>query len=670
VRVGVDVGGTFTDLVAVASDGSLEIRKVASTPRDPAVGLFRAVDALIGMGDGGRGRGASGGRVPRPSSRVPIDVLVHGTTVATNALLERGGARVALVTTAGFEDLLWLRRQDRPALYDLARDHAPPLVERRDVVGVVERMGPAGPVVPLTEPEVTRVVAAVRGLTPAPGAVAVSLLFAFRHPAHERRLADALHAALPAVPVVASHEILPLFREYERTSTTTAEAYLRPKVSTYVARAAAQIAAPLQIMTSSGGTLAPEAATTRAASLALSGPAGGVVGARLVGQAVGIADLLTLDMGGTSADASLVTGGVALTEGAEVVAGIPLALPAILIETVSSGGGSIATVDEGGAMKVGPRSAGADPGPACYGRGGTEPTVTDACLALGWLDPAYPLADDVRLDRAAAERALRTLRPDGGGVAAGIVEVAAAVMARALKRVSVARGIDPRTMALLPFGGAGPLFGCALADALGMSRVVIPPHPGVLSALGLAAAPERVELLASLHVRLDGVDAAGIRKAFHPLGVGAASQLPGAVVTRFADCRFAGQGYEVTVPAPQDDPAALAAAFRTVHRARYGHADPDQAIELVNLRVAAERVVPAPGLGRRAGVGGPTPARREIGMRGGGSVRAEVWPLGELPPDLELRGPAVLAGPDATALIEPGWRGTVHRSGAVIVERR
>src|SRR6266511_779595 len=205
---------------------------------------------------------------------VPIDVLVHGTTVATNALLERGGARVALVTTAGFEDLLWLRRQDRPALYDLARDHPAPLVERRDVVGVVERMGPAGPVVPLTEPEVTRVVAAVRGLTPAPGAVAVSLLFAFRHPAQESRLADALHAALPAVPVVASHEILPLFREYERTSTTTAEAYLRPKVSTYVARAAAQIAAPLQIMTSRGGTLAPEAATTRAASLALSGPAG------------------------------------------------------------------------------------------------------------------------------------------------------------------------------------------------------------------------------------------------------------------------------------------------------------------------------------------------------------------------------------------------------------
>jgi N-methylhydantoinase A len=656
VRVGVDVGGTFTDLVAVASDGSLEIRKVASTPADPAIGLLRAVAEL--------------------GTRDPIDVLVHGTTVATNALLERRGARVALVTTAGFEDLLWLRRQDRPSLYDLARDHPPPLVERRDVVGAVERMGPEGPVVPLTDAEVARVVAAVRAQQPAPEAVAVSLLFAFRHPTHERRLAEALHAALPGVVVVASHEILPLFREYERTSTTAAEAYLRPRISTYVAGTAAKVPAPLQIMTSNGGTLAPGAAAARAASLALSGPAGGVVGARLVGEAVGIADLLTLDMGGTSADASLVTGGVALTEGAETVAGIPLALPAILIETVSAGGGSIATVDDGGALKVGPRSAGANPGPVCYGRGGTEPTVTDACLALGWLDPAQPLADDVRLDRAAAERALRTLGGDAGRVAAGIVEVAGAALARALKRVSVARGIDPRGMALLPFGGAGPLFGCALADALGMPRVVIPPHPGVLSALGLAAAPERVEVLASLHRRLGDMSAGDIRGAFQPLLTQVDGQLAGAVVTRFADCRFAGQGYEVTVPAPDDDPATLAAAFRDAHRARYGHADPDQPIELASLRVAAERLVPAPGIGRRGARGRgerggrPTPGRREIVTRGGTPAQAEVWPLGELPAGLVLRGPAVLAGPDATALIEAGWCGTVHASGAVIVERR
>ena len=654
MRVGVDVGGTFTDLIAARPDGTIEIRKVASTPREPTLGLFRAIDSLGSQA---------------------IDVLVHGTTVATNALLERRGARVALVTTAGFEDLLWLRRQNRPALYDLARDHPPPLVLRHDVVGVAERMGPDGAVLQLTDREASRVIDAVRALQGGVEAVAVSLLFAFRFPAHEQRLAAALRAALPGVPVVASHETLPVFREYERTSTTTAEAYLRLSVSTYLAKmadlAGARAIGTLRIMTSSGGTVAPGAAATHAAGLALSGPAGGVVGARVVGEAVGLRDLLTLDMGGTSADASLVTGGVALSEGAESVAGIPLALPAILIETVSAGGGSIAAVDEGGALKVGPRSAGADPGPACYGRGGTEPTVTDACLVLGWLDPAHPLADAVRLDRGKAERALSTLG-EPRATAAGIVAVATAVMARALKRVSVARGIDPRGMALVPFGGAGPLFGCALADALGMARVVIPPHPGVLSALGLAAAPERVELLASCHRPLTALDHTALAAAFRPLLAAAAAALPGegTVLVRFADCRFAGQGYEVTVLAPRDDPAELAAAFRAAHLARFGHAEVGQPIEVVNLRVVAERAVIPPALGRRAGVGAPTPQRREIVTRDGAAVRAEVWPLGELPRGLELKGPAVLAGPDATGLIEPGWRGTVHDSGAVMVERR
>lgn len=657
MRVGVDVGGTFTDLIAALPDGSLEIRKVASTPRDPSLGLVRAIDALGG------------------GPAHPIDVLVHGTTVATNALLERRGARVALVATAGFEDLLWLRRQDRASLYDLARDHPPPLVQRADVVGAEERMGPEGPVVPLTIREVSRVTDAVRAL--GAEAVAVVLLFAFRHPQHEQRLAAALRAALPGIPVVTSHETLPIFREYERTSTTSAEAYLRSGVSTYVSKTAGLAAGRrignLLIMTSSGGTLAPDGATAHAASLVLSGPAGGVVGARVVGEAVGLRDLLTLDMGGTSADASLLTGGVALREGAESVAGVPIALPAIFIETVSAGGGSIAAIDEGGALRVGPRSAGAEPGPACYGRGGTEPTVTDACLALGWLDAAYALADEVRLDRAAAERALATLAPHAS--AAGIVAVATAVMARALKRVSVARGIDPRGMALLPFGGAGPLFGCALADALGMSQVVIPPHPGVLSALGLAAAPERIELLASVHRPLETMDRSALADAFRPVVAAGAIALDlhdhGVVLSRFADCRFAGQGYEVTVPAPSDEPTALAAAFRAAHQARFGHADPDQPVELVNVRVVVERPVAAPALGggRRAGAGTPTPARRAIVTRAGKSARAEVWPLGALPAGLKITGPAILAGPDATGLIEPGWHGTVHASGAVVVER-
>ncbi len=653
-RVGVDVGGTFTDLVAVRPDGNLAIRKVASTPQDPSLGLLRSLDAL----------GAD-----------EIDVLIHGTTVATNALLERRGARVVLVTTAGFEDLLWLRRQDRAALYDLAKAHPEPLVAREDVIGARERMGPDGVITELSDHEVERATGAVRGL--APESVAIALLFAFRHPEHERRLAAALRTALPGVPVTASHEILPVFREYERTSTTSAEAYLRPKVADYLVemgtRARRKHVQTLRIMTSSGGTLAPDQAARRASSLALSGPAGGVVGARLVGEAVGIRELLTLDMGGTSADASLISGGAALTEGAESVAGVPIALPAILIETVSAGGGSIAAVDQGGALRVGPRSAGAEPGPACYGRGGTEPTVTDACLVLGWLDPAYPLADSVQLDRAAAEHAVASLKipRDVYEVAAGIVQVATAVMARALKRVSVARGVDPRGMTLLPFGGAGPLFGCALADALGMSRVVVPPHPGVLSALGLAAAPERVDVLGSLHRPLAELRDGELARAFEPLRAAAGAALADASLTQYVDCRFAGQGYEVTVPAPRDDAVTLATAFLAAHRARHGYADSEQPVELVNLRVVAERAVALPEviIGRRRGGEGAARGRRTIVTRDGKRLRADVCPLGEMSVGQQINGPAVLTGGDATGLIEPGWRGMVHPSGAVIVER-
>ena len=647
-----DVGGTFTDLVALTEDGTIEVRKVVTTPVDPTLALFKALDALS----------------------VSIDVLIHGTTIATNALLERRGARIALVTTKGFEDLLWLRRQDRAALYELARDHPPPLVARSDVVAVAERTGPEGVLEPLGQDEVQRVVAAVRALSPAPEALAVALLFAFRHPQHERRLVAALRDALPDTPIAASHEVLPVFREFERASTTTVEAYLRPKVAAYLGRLEREVRArgvgTLRVMTSSGGTLPPGAAATRAASLALSGPAGGVVGARLVGAAVGLSDLLTLDMGGTSADASLVAGGAPLADSGGTVAGLALALPAVLIETVSAGGGSIARVDEGGALKVGPESAGAVPGPACYGRGGERPTVTDACLVLRWLDAQHPLADAVRLDRAAAEHALGSLgvASDPTAIAAGIVAVAAAVMARALKRVSVARGLDPRRMALLPFGGAGPLFGCQLAEALGMRTVVIPPHPGALSALGLASAAERVDLLASFHRPIDGLSSQDLGTAFAPLLEDGRSQLPGGALLRYADCRFAGQGYEVTVPVTSDDPQRVGNAFLVEHRARFGHARTDQAVEIVNLRVVALRDGPLPRFAdARRGVQRPG-ASRPITLRET-RVSASVWALDDLAAGVTIAGPAILAGRNATALIEPGWRGTVHPCGAVLIER-
>ncbi|HSD32133.1 MAG TPA: hydantoinase/oxoprolinase family protein [Gemmatimonadales bacterium] len=654
-RVGIDVGGTFTDLVAVAPDGSLEIRKVLSTPDDPSEGLFRALDVLA-------------------VDNAPIEALIHGTTIATNALLERRGARTVLVTSAGFEDLLWLRRQDRASLYDLSRDHPPPLVRRDDVVGVAERMGADGVVTPLSDAEVARVTAAVRERSPE--AVAVTFLFAFRHPDHERRVAAALRAALPGIPVVASHDVVPLFREYERCATTTAEAYLRPLVTEAVTRAAAGVArrgiGTFRLMASGGGTLSAAAAAESAAALALSGPVGGVVGAQLLGEALGHRDLLTLDMGGTSADASLIQGGVASREGSTAVGGVPLALPAVLIETVSAGGGSIAWVDDAGTLKVGPRSAGARPGPACFGRGGEEPTVTDACLALGWLDPDWALADAVQLDAAAAEQALRRLRRalgmDVRVVAAGVVAVATAVMARALKRVSVARGEDPRSLALVPFGGAGPLFGCALADLLGMRTVIVPAHPGVLSALGLAAAAERMEVVGSVHQRAAALQRETVLSAYAALEARAAGALPGAQMRRLADCRFAGQGYEITVPLTDGEPDSIEAAFHAAHRARYGHLGAGGAVEVVNVRVVAERAGGRPAWGRRAGIGRPTPGSRRI-VVGGKTVRAQIWPLGELPPRLRIPGPAILAGPDATGVVEPGWRGTVTESGAVMLER-
>jgi N-methylhydantoinase A len=653
LRAGVDVGGTFTDLVAAGADGCLEIRKVLSTPGEPATAVFDAVDQLSG------------------SRRVGS--LVLGTTIATNALLERRGARLLLVTTAGFEDLLWLRRQDRAELYDVSLDHPPPLLAREDVIGVGERMGPQGVVRALAADEIERVVGAIRDRRPE--SIAVALLFAHLHADHERALAHALRGALPGVPVVASHEVLPVFREYERFSTTAAEAFLRPLVSGHLRAAAEQARArgitEFRVLTSGGGSLSSEVAARSAAALAVSGPAGGVVGARLVGEAAGYRDLLTLDMGGTSADASLVQQGQMRREGAAVVGGVPLALPSVLIETVSAGGGSVAWRDEAGTLKVGPRSAGARPGPACFGRGGAEPTVTDACLALGWLDQAWSLADGVRLDPGAAQRALHALgRPlglDVGAVASGVVKVATAVMARALKRVSVARGVDPRRLALVAFGGAGPLFGCALADLLGMRTVIIPPHPGMLSAVGVAVAPERIELVASLPTRTKP-DRHELLKHCAALERQALGTLPGGETRRYADARFIGQGYEITIPLMDGHSDRLEADFRAAHRARFGHDGAGGVMEIVSVRVVVERAGPRMEFAHRRGGGKPAPGRRRVTIRGTG-VEAQVWPLGELAPRRRLLGPAILAGPDATALIEPGWRGVVHPSGAVVVQR-
>lgn len=652
MRVGIDVGGTFTDLVALGPRG-LVVTKVPSTPDAPERGIWDAYDAA------------------RLSAQP--DVVVHGTTVATNALLERKGARVVLVTTAGFEDLLDLRRQDRAALYDLARQHPPPLVPRERVVGVAERMGPAGVVRPLDDAAVSATVDAVRALEPE--AIALSLLFGFRHPDHERRLAAALRVALSGVPVVVAHELAPRSREYERTSTITAEAFLRPRLGRYVERFAADatrrdVTAP-RILASNGGALEARLAAERATWLALSGPAGGIQGAALVGAASGLNDLITLDMGGTSADAGIVLHGEAITQSRGSVGGVPLAVPQLAIETVSAGGGSLGWIDTGGALRVGPESAGAQPGPACYGRGGARPTVTDAFVALGWIADGARLGGSVEVRRDLAVEALRGLAADAGlGItetALGMVRVAEAAMARALRRVSVERGLDPASLTLLAFGGAGPLCACALAELIGVRRVLLPPFAGVLSALGMAAAADAAERSTAVHQHTRDFAAAGDAIAGE-LSRRVLEDLPGGTVSFIAECRYRGQGYELDVPCAPGEWGRIADDFHAVHVRAHGHQDPDAPVEVVELRAVARR---ATHLGRigwpRTDAGGGA-MRLRIHLEGGARDTAG-YDWDKLVAGQPLAGPAVIAGSSATALLPPGWAGTVTTIGAIVAEQ-
>jgi N-methylhydantoinase A len=651
MRVGVDVGGTFTDLVALSPKG-LIVTKVPSTPEAPERGIWDAYE--------------------RAGLKVAPDTLIHGTTVATNALLERRGARVVLVTTAGFEDLLELRRQERAGLYDLALHQPPPLVPRDRVVGVRERMGPDGVVLALSDTALAEAVEAIRAL--APEAVAVSLLFAFRHPLHERRIAEALRQALPGVPVATAHELVPRVREYERTSTVSAEAFLRPSVSQYVERFAAEaerrgIAAP-RMLASNGGALVPELAVARAVWLALSGPAGGIQGAAMVGAASGAHDLITLDMGGTSADAGVVLGGEATVAAHGAVAGVALAVPHIAIETVSAGGGSIGWLDSGGALRVGPRSAGAQPGPACYGRGGTQPTVTDAFLALGWIPDGSLLGGSVRVRRDLAVAALEGLAAraalDVPGCALGMIRVAEATMARALRRVSVERGLDPASLTLVAFGGAGPLCGCALAELTGVRRVLLPPLAGVLSALGMAAARDVAERSAAVHLPAAEFGAMAELLAA-PLADRALQDLPGGEIAYVAECRYAGQGYELDVPVRRGAWEQVAEDFHETHLRAYGHRHAGSVVEVIELRAIARRPSGLKKIGwpHRDRSGGA--ARLRIHLAGG-PADAAGYDWDHLVSGQVLAGPAVIEGSSATAFLPPGWAGRVNDIGAILAE--
>jgi N-methylhydantoinase A len=566
--LGVDVGGTFTDAVLL-QDGEVRTAKVPTATRQEESVLAAA-----------RGVGAVANSIER---------FTHGTTVATNALLERKGARTAFVATAGFEHLLHLRRQNRAHLYRLCAAHPEPLVPLERCHGVRERIGADGIVAPLelgSLPELEDV-----------EAVAVCLLFSFRDSSHERAVAEELRRRLPGARVVASHEVAPEFREYERASTTAIDASLGPAVSSYLealraGAAGAELPEPL-VMRSSGGVATLAEAAAHPAVALVSGPAAGVVGAARIALLSGVENAISLDMGGTSTDVCLIAGGEAGRSAEREVAGLPLRLPMVDLQTVGAGGGSIVWRDAGGAVRVGPESAGAEPGPACYGRGGTRPTVTDANLLLGRLPER--LAGGVELDRRAAERAFAGFDPEEA------IEVVNAEMLRALRLVSIERGHDPRDFALVAFGGAGPLHACALAEELGIGTVLVPESAGVLSALGLAVSDERRDRVES-YVR--------------PLEE--AGELPS---EGEADLRYRGQSFELTVPLEPD----LAAAFHRAHEARYGYAEPERQIELVAVRTADVR---------------PGPELR-------------------LPPAeaLELTGPALVELPGATCWIPPGWVG-------------
>jgi N-methylhydantoinase A/oxoprolinase/acetone carboxylase beta subunit len=593
VRIGVDTGGTFTDLVA--EDG--RSAKVLSDARDPAAAVARGIETL---GDG------------RPG------VLAHGTTVATNALLERQGARVALVTTEGLADVVEIARQDRPSLYDPFADRPPPLVERADRLEVAERVTADGSVlVPLDASAVPDIPGGVE-------AVAVCLLHADLNPAHEEVVASTI--ASRGYPVSRSSAVSPEFREYERTITTVVDAYLRPACRGYLSSLAA-LAESVFVLTSAGGLVSLEEAADRPASLLLSGPAGGVRAAACVATANGFADAVAFDMGGTSTDVCLVLGAAPSPAPERVVAGFPVRLPSLDVHTIGAGGGSIARIDAGGALVVGPASAGATPGPACYGRGGTLPTVTDADLVLGNIPTGTGFSGLDALDVGAARAALS--RADV--TAEGVVAVVDANMEQAVRRVSVARGVDPRGLALIAFGGAGPLHACAVASALGMAAVVVPARAGVLSAVGILGAPRQRDLVRTWPTPAHhaGVDDALVQLA------ASASRLVGggATVEVSIDCRYAGQSHELGVPSVD--------AFHAEHERRNGYARRDAPVEVVALRATARVASP---------------------------VDVSDVPLPEVSRSV-VRGPAVVAEPDCTILVPDGWVAEPGALGAYVLRR-
>jgi len=674
--VAVDVGGTFTDAVAIGSRGGRRLAKVPSTPADPSRGFGCALDEL-----------AAQGVIP-----TAVQLVAHGTTVATNALLTGQLARVVLVATLGFRDILGFRSGSRPDLYSLTPSPPLELVARCDRIEVAERLDHRGrAVVALTDEEVERVVEEVARRQPE--AVAIALLFSYRDDQHEQRLAEAIQRRLPRVPISRSARCAREFREYPRTATCALNAALRPLVGRYLVAVdlglrAAAVPGRLVVMQSSGGVVAARRADQEAHRLAVSGPAGGVTGAAALGRRLRLDPIISMDMGGTSLDACFISGGVPPVRAQQWLGGHPVLSAAVDVEAVGAGGGSLVRVDRAGRLRVGPQSAGSDPGPAAYGRGGTEATVTDAHVVVGSLGPATRLAGRLALDRGAAraavERVGRQVGLDADTAAAGIVAVTLAQIAGALRRVSVERGHDPRTATLVAFGGAGPLHAGFLLRDLGLRRAVIPINPGLFAAAGLVAAELRLDeartVLGRVAPPLLGESARWLRAT----GARLARELvadgvrPEAVrLWARADCRYEGQGYELAVPLAGTTVAelrGLRSAFDRAHAVAYGHASPAQPVELVTLRIAALGAAVADSAPPRRTVSAAPPApvdhRRVRHPHRRTRERVAIYRREHIAPGCQLEGPLLVEQMDATTWVLEAQTVRADLEGNLVIQHR
>ena len=678
LEVGIDIGGTFTDVVCRRPGGDLRVVKLPTTHGDPRLAVGKALDHMA------EAWGVRPGQIARFS---------HGTTLATNAVIERKGARIGLITTQGFRDVLEIGRQFRRATYDLIlRPEAPTfLVPGSRRKEVPERVSAQGEV--LTPLDEGALLARTRELVEDEGveAIAVCFLFSFKNPAHELRARELIGAAFSDLPLSLSHEVDPAFREYERTCVTAFDAYLKPVLDRYLAGMERDlrergVEAPLQIMLSRGGKCSATVARRRPVRLFLSGPAAGVIGGSEVGRAIGVGDLITYDMGGTSCDIALVTAGKPLVTPEGQIAGYPVRVPLVDVNTIGAGGGSVAWVDGAHALRVGPRSAGSEPGPACYGRGGEEPTVTDASLVLGSLNPTNFAGGTLALQPELSRRAIEkmTARPLGLSVedaARGIHRVVNAQMAEGIRTVSVYRGHDPRDFALVALGGAGPLHATAVAQELRIGRVIVPVRPGVLSACGLLVAPVEHEMSAAFLRDLAGASPDELDTALMRLDGGCRRLMdtedvdPDEVrVEHFADVCYIGQSYYLEVPlslkgAAADPLAKLYDDFQVQHNRVYGHSTGAPA-RIVNLRAVhhgpAAADLGAPGDGA-ALAAEPQATRRLILLDSAAPVEAPVYTRASLAVGQVVDGPAVIEQSDTTTLVEPGWRARVEQSGDLVM---